>query len=185
MKTKRVKDLMVPLSEYATVSKDATLSDAVLALRKAQEKYDQSKYKHRAILIFDENNAIIGKVNFVSVLKGLEPQYDDMLSDTGPSHLGFTKEFQKKMLEQFNLWQDPLERLCEKASSVKVASFMTPPQPQEQIEGDATLDEAIHHLVMGHHQSLMVTEDSKIIGVLRLGDVFDVVADAVTACGID
>lgn len=185
MKNKRVKDLMVPLSQYAIVSKDATLSDAVSALREAQKNYDQSKYKHRAILIFDENNAIIGKVNFISVLKGLEPQYDDMLSDTGPSHLGFTKKFQKKMLEQFKLWQDPLERLCEKASNIKVSSFMTTPQPQEQIEGDSTLDEAIHHVVMGHHQSLMVTEGGKIVGVLRLADLYDVVADAVTACGIE
>lgn len=186
MKTKTVKDLMVPLSEYATVSKDATLCDAVLALREAQQNYEKSKYKHRAILIYDENNTIIGKVNFISVLKGLEPQYDDMLSDSGPSHLGFTKKFQQNMLQQFKLWQDPLERLCEKASNIKVSSFMTTPKPQEHIEAESTLDEAIHHLVMGHHQSLMVTNgDQKIIGVLRLADVFEVVADSVTACGCD
>lgn len=185
MKTKTVKELMVPLSEYATVSKDATLCDAVLALREAQKNYDQTKYRHRAILIFNEKNAIIGKVNFISILKGLEPQYESMLSDSGPSHLGFTKEFQKNMLQQFKLWQDPLERLCEKASSIKVESFMTTPQPHELIEADSSLDEAIHHLVVGHHQSMMVTEGTQIIGVLRLADVFDVVADAVTACGCD
>lgn len=185
MNTKKVKELMVPLSEYATVSKDATLCDAVLALREAQKNYDQSKYRHRAILIFDENNNIIGKVNFISILKGLEPQYEAMLSDSGPSHVGFTKKFQKNMLQQFKLWQDPLERLCEKASNIKVDSFMTIPEPHEHIEADSTLDEAIHHLVMGHHQSMMVTEGDKIIGVLRLADVFDVVADAVTACGFD
>ena len=45
-----VKDLMVPISEYATVAKGSTLFEAVLALEKAQEEYDHSKYHHRAVL---------------------------------------------------------------------------------------------------------------------------------------
>ena len=36
----RVKDLMVPLSEYATVSEDATLYEAVAELEKAQEEFN-------------------------------------------------------------------------------------------------------------------------------------------------
>jgi hypothetical protein len=35
MKSYQVKDLMVPLSEYATVTETATLFDAVKALREA------------------------------------------------------------------------------------------------------------------------------------------------------
>ena len=38
MKTKLVKDLMVPLSAYATVPEDATLSDAVAALEESHAK---------------------------------------------------------------------------------------------------------------------------------------------------
>ena len=56
----RVKELMVPLSEYATVPVGSTLFDAVLALEEAQEEFDHTKYKHRAILILDENNRVIG-----------------------------------------------------------------------------------------------------------------------------
>jgi hypothetical protein len=36
MNTQRTKDLMVPLDEYATVPKGATLGQAFLALEKAQ-----------------------------------------------------------------------------------------------------------------------------------------------------
>ena len=43
MKTKLVKDLMVPLSDYATVSEDATLNEAVLALKQSQDCFDQTK----------------------------------------------------------------------------------------------------------------------------------------------
>ena len=40
MKSHLVKDIMVPLSEYATVSENATLFEAVLALEAAQEKFE-------------------------------------------------------------------------------------------------------------------------------------------------
>ena len=60
MKTKTVNDLMVPLSEYATVSKNATLSEAVAAL-KASQKGNDNKYPHRAILIFDGKRAHRGE----------------------------------------------------------------------------------------------------------------------------
>ena len=49
MKSKQVKDIMVPLSEYATVSEDATLKEAVKALKKSQMDFDQARYRHRAI----------------------------------------------------------------------------------------------------------------------------------------
>jgi CBS domain-containing protein len=184
LKTILVKDVMVPLSEYATVSQDATLSEAVQALREAQASYDQSKYRHRAILIYDENNRIVGKVSFISILRGLEPKYDTMLSDKGPMHLGFTKTFQRAIIQQLRLWDDPLQDLCAKAASVKVKSFMATPGPDERIALDATLNEAIHFLVMGHHQSLIVVDGDEVVGLLRLTDVFDLVADAVSQCGI-
>jgi hypothetical protein len=37
---------------------------------------------------------------------------------------------------------------------------------------------------MGHHQSLLVTEGSSVVGVLRLTDVYEFVADAILACEI-
>jgi CBS domain containing-hemolysin-like protein len=55
LKNYRVKDLMVPISEYATVPEEATLYEAVLALEKAQEQYQHSLYSHRAVLILDKN----------------------------------------------------------------------------------------------------------------------------------
>jgi hypothetical protein len=184
VKAHKVVDLMVPLDEYATVSEDATLSDAVAALKKSQADFDPAKHRHRAILTYGEHKKIVGKVTYLSILRGLEPKYDQMLSDKGPAHVGFTRQFQKGMIEQLMLWQDPLERLCEKAAHVKVKSFMTALKDGEFIEAQANLNVAVHQLILGHHQSLMVMENSDVIGVLRLTDVFDMVAEAIMACAI-
>lgn len=182
MKAKLVRDLMVPLSEYATVSEDATLSEAVVALKQSQTNFDQAKYKHRAILIFDADHHIVGKVNLHAILKSLEPKYEEMFSDTGPSHMGFTRKYQKAMFESLKLWQDPLDQICEKAAQMKVKTFMSTPKESAMIEPDAPLGEAIHHLVLGHHQSLLVTKDNRVVGVLRLTDAFEVVCNAILAC---
>jgi len=182
VKTKMVKDLMVPLSEYATVLEGATLADTVAALKKSQAKFDQAKYRHRAVLVYDENNDIVGKVSMLSLLRGLEPKYDDMLSDKSHMQFGFTRNFQKTMIEQLKLWEAPLTHICEKATQIKVEALMTPPGEGEYIEIDATLDEAIHQFILNHHQSLLVTKDEKVVGTLRLTDVFEVVTDAVTEC---
>ncbi|MBW2204539.1 MAG: hypothetical protein JRF52_10705 [Deltaproteobacteria bacterium] len=42
----------------------------------------------------------------------------------------------------------------------------------EHVEADMALCEAVHMFVIGNHQSLLVTRDEKIIGVLRVADVF-------------
>ena len=182
MKSKLVKDLMVPLSEYATVSEDATLNEAVAALKQSQADFDQAKYRHRAILIFDADNKIVGKVNLHAILKALEPKYDDMFSDTSYTHVGFTRKYQKAMYESLKLWQDPMDQLCEKANQIKVKSFMVTPKESAMIEPDATLGQALHQLVLGHHQSLLVTEGEAVVGVLRLTDVYEVVSTTILAC---
>jgi CBS domain-containing protein len=183
MKNKRVRDIMVPLSEYATVSEDGTLKDAVAALKESQANYDRAKYRHRAILVYDKSNAIVGKVSLLSILRALEPKYDEMLSDRGPTHMGFTRKFQKAMFESLKLWQDPMEHVCRKAAEIKVKAFMTTPDENEMIGPDQELGEAIHQLVIGHHQSLLVTEAGKVVGILRLTDTFEAVAESILTCG--
>lgn len=182
MKTKLVKDLMVPAGEYAMVSQEATLSEAVEALKKAQAGFDKSRYKHRAILVYDEPEHFIGKIGLTDILRALEPKYDTMLDDKGSFQVGFTRNFQRSIIEQLKLWEDPLEHLCRKAAEIKVKSFVRPFGEGEIIELDANLDEAIHLLVLGCHQSLLVMEDQSIIGILRLTDVFEEVGNAITAC---
>ena len=151
-------------------------------MKKSQADFDQAKYKHRAILVLDNNNDIVGKVNFQCILKALEPKYEEMLSDSGPAHLGFTRKYQKAMIESFKLWQDPLDKLCEKAAQTKIKTFMVTPKENEMIEPDAPLGEGIHQLVLGHHQSLLVTKDRKVVGVLRLTDTVEVVSEAILEC---
>jgi CBS domain-containing protein len=183
LETKIVKDLMVPLSEYATVSKEATLSEAVMTLKEAQ-KVGESKYVHRAVLVYDKEKRIVGKLDMLSVLRALEPKYDEMLPRKKSYHLGLPLQLQKTMLEQLRLWDEPLDHICQKAVDKKVKNFMIEPTEGEHISQSASINEAIHQLVMGAYQSLLVTEGKKIIGILRLTDVFEEITNEIAACKI-
>ncbi len=182
MKSITVKDIMVPLSEYATVTKEATLGEAILALEKAQKKFDPLRHRHRAILVFDENNKIVGKISMLDVLRALEPKYGEIEDKEMLSRYGFSPQFLKSMLEQYSLWVGPLKDICSKAASLKVKNFMYTPSEGEYIEESITLGEAIHQFVMGHHHSLLVTKGDEILGILRLSDVFVAICDEIKVC---
>ena len=183
MKTRRVKDLMVPLVEYATVSEDASLYEAVLALEEAQKKFRQDAYKHRAILVLDKGGRVVGKLSQLDVIKGLEAGYKKMGDFKGISHTGFSTEFIKSMVDKYDLWQKPLEDICRRAPHIKVKDVMYTPTEGEYVPDEATLDQALHQLVVGHHQSLLVTKGGKqIVGILRLTDVFQEVCGMIKAC---
>lgn len=169
---------MVPLSEYATVTDDAMLSDALDALESAQKQFDKSKYHHRAILVCEKGSGkVIGKLSQLDVIRSLEPKYELFTENrafphSGTSHFGFSPRFMKDILEQYELWYEPIGDICKRADGQKVKDIMHTPSAGEFVKEDANLGQAIHQLVMGHHQSLLVTREEDIVGILRLTDVF-------------
>jgi len=186
VKSYSVKDLMVPLSEYATVTEDATLYEAVLSLEEAQENFEDkhTRYRHRAILMLDKGGNVLGKLSQLDVLRALEPKYQDMIQGRGSQRFGFTKQFMQSMLEDYSLFTSPLDDICRKAGEQPVKKFMHTPTEGEYVSEDASLEVAIHQLIMGQHQSLLVTRDEKIVGILRLTDVFAAVFHKMKECFI-
>lgn len=177
----KVMDMMVPLADYATVNQEASLYDAVLALQEAQAKFETCEYKHRAVLVLDDDGNVVGKLSQNDIIRGLEPGYQK-IGDGMLTHYGLNREFILSMMSSHNLWSGKLDNICNSASSIKVKDIMYTPADGEYVDSNATLDEAVHQLVIGHHQSLLVTSKGKAIGVLRLTDVFSEIASAVLAC---
>lgn len=180
MSTLLVKDVMVPVSEYATVSEDDTLYDAILALEKAQAAFDQNRYRHRAILVYDGNGKIIGKVSQLDILRALEPKYEQI--GVPRARYPFTPNFMKSLFSQYDLWNKPLDDICKKAGQNRVKEFVGSFNEGELVEEEASLNEAIHMLVVGQLQSLLVKREDEVVGILRLTDVFNEVFKMVKTC---
>ena len=173
MKTTVVKTLMVPLSEYATVRLSATLAEAVAALSRAQECFGRSRYPHRAVLVMDEADQVVGKIGLTHVLKALEPKYFEELQIGGDLGIHRLSNYiLKTMVDKYELFNDPFDEACRRAAQLPILKVMHRPRADEFIDQDGSLGEAIHRLVMGCHQSLLVRDGGRVIGVLRLTDVF-------------
>lgn len=181
----QVRDLMIPMAEYATVDEEATLYEAVTALEKAQMEFDSTRYRHRAVLILDKAGSVVGKLSQLDVLRALEPKYMEMEESGSAKRYGLSKTFIKSLIETYQLWDSPLSDICRKACTIKIAKYMRKPTEGEYVEEEASLDVAIHQLVIGQQQSLLVTRGGKIVGVLRLTDVFAAVFHAMKECAID
>jgi CBS domain-containing protein len=184
VKSYSVKELMVPLSEYATVTEDATLYDAVLALEEAQENFEDkhTRYRHRAILILDKDGRVVGKLSQLDVLKALEPKYQEMVEGDESRRLGISTGWMKSVFEDYKLFANPLDDICRKAGEQPVKQFMYTPTEGEYVSEDTSLEAAIHQLIMGQSQSLLVTRGDKIVGILRLTDVFAAVFHKMKEC---
>lgn len=182
METTKVKDLMVTLQDYVTISEDATIFEAVLALEEAQKRMSEHLFPHRAVLVCNKNNKVVGKLTQWDILKSLEPKYRTIRELKGVSGFGLSADYVRSMIDTYDLWKAPLSDLCRKAIEVKVGSVVSAPMDHELIDEDATLDRAVHELIMGRHQSLLVTAKGEIVGILRLVDVYRVVTDIMKAC---
>ena len=184
MKSYKVKEMMIPLAEYATVTEDANLLEAVMALDRAQAGFDQKGYRHRAILVLDQSGHIVGKVSQHDILIALELNYKKIAEKEKGAldRFGLSKMFIKYAMKEYNLWDKPLDQLCNKAVHRNVKEFMYTPTEGEFIDENDTLNKAVHKLIIGKHHSLLVTRRGKIAGVLRLSDVFEKITSALKEC---
>jgi len=176
MENHSVKDLMIPISEYATVVLGTSLADALDALEKSQKAHTANKYQHRAILVLDDNGDIVGKIGQLRALKAIEPRYDfnDKIQEL--KKYNFSEEYISQIRDRYRSEEPILDKEALKIiARKKVEEFMQKPKAGSFVSEQSTLDTAVHKLAAGRLQSLLVTRNKKIVGVLRMADVFSVV----------
>ena len=172
MKQFTVKDLMVPISEYATVPEGSTVLEAVAALEKAQEVFAHTRYSHRAVLILGKDNRVVGKLSQFDFLRSLEPEGVHAGSLTDIDKFGFSAKAAALQREQYRLQEIPLEDIFQDAAKLKVEEFMQTPSESEYVDAKTSLHTAIHQMITDPNLSLLVLEKKEIVGVLRLSDIF-------------
>ena len=189
MKTIKVKDLMTKISDYPTVPTHAKLRDALVAMEKAEKRFEQKGDKPRAVLVLDEHERVVGKLTGWDVLRALEPKYKSIGDEGTVRNYGLNATFLKSMVNIYGLLQGPLDRTCGQVANIEVSEIMTSldekalrQHEKQLVEEDANLNEAIHLFVMGDHLSLFVRRGEEIVGVLRLVDVCNIICEAIKRC---
>jgi CBS domain-containing protein len=173
-----VRDFMLTLDEYAVVSEDATVVEALRKLEASQKHLPGGRHPHRAVLVKNAEGKIVGKVGHLAFLRALEPRFDDISDAAAESISGMGKQFMNSIMDDLSLWDQGLSSYITRAKELRLKQFMHP--VQEHVDANAPLREAIHKLVEYQTLSLLVTSADRIVGVLRLSDVFHVVSKVIT-----
>lgn len=177
---KTVRELMLSLAEYATISAEATVKEALVALSKAQMGLTYDRHHHRAVLALDEHGDVVGKLTYWSILRALEPRFFGAQDEEMLARSGLNPDFIDEVLarsERVYKRRPALRALCAEAGRVMVRDAMVP--VTESIDESAPLTDAIRMLVLGHWQSVLVRRAGRVVGILRLADVFEEVADLI------
>lgn len=174
MPLERARDIMTPLDQYAVVDESATIVEALEELERAQGLVPEGRAPHRAVLVRGANGEIVGKLGHHGFLAALEPRYLEGRKSQTISRQGYPEEFFHSMLEQMPLWQDNFDTYVRRAMRTKVTEVMHP--ISEDIDIDAPIGEVIHQIITCGALSLLVTERGKAVGMLRLSDLFTIVA---------
>jgi CBS domain containing-hemolysin-like protein len=171
MKDIQVKEVMIPISNYVTVKKASSLIEVIQALEMARKS--ENERAHRDAIVVNENGSFIGKVTMMDIFRALEPNFKKIAPEKTKGVL--TRKFVMDAVRDFNLWLEPMENICQRGEKMRVADVMHAPEEVEYIKESDTLEKALAEFVMGVHQPLIVKKGDEVTGVLRFGDLFEIV----------
>ncbi len=175
--TKKVKDLLVPLSEYAVTSPDKTLREAVPALRKLYCQVEDGKCTeagHRNILVIDHAGKLVGILDFKCILKVLIPEVVGSLTERLES-MEVSIAFAQADLPELDEARSGFVARVLKNAEIKVRDVML--RIRGTIDAESDLMDALKLIFKNKITVLPVYEGGNVIGVLRESDLFLAVAD--------
>lgn len=177
MKSKQLNELMIPISEYATIHDDADMAEAFRAFENETKRFGDAPYRHLSLIVIDDNNHVVGRLSQVDMMRALEPKYKEIGESRWIGRTMLSKKVLETLNDKFQFWEQPLDKLFQAVGNSKVKAYMQKPTEGEFVSENDTLNVAIHRIVMGHHHSLLVVRDKEIVGVLRSTDLFNTLYD--------
>lgn len=166
----QVKDLMVPIQEYAKVDQEANLYDALLALETAQSKLSKGKAPHRAVLVENESGELVGNIGRLVFVKALGSEFGTLKTKEAMNRAGISQESISTVMGHMRFFQGNMATLRDRAKAIKAKDVMHP--VGESIDERASIQDAIDMFGTWQTLSILVKRGDVVVGVLRLSDLF-------------
>jgi len=173
----KVRERMIPISNYSTVTLDATLQEAVLSLRKSYCELESGMCTEagpRTVLVLDEKGNLAGILDFRSFLKTLIPELAGGLS-AKLAALGVSMTFAQADASNLDESRLGFNARVVKNAETSVRDIML--KIRGTIDADASLMDGLKEIFRNKISVLPVCESDKLVGVLRDTDLFLAVTD--------
>ncbi|MDP2168965.1 MAG: CBS domain-containing protein [Rhodocyclaceae bacterium] len=163
--TGTTRELLIPLADFPHVRSDLSLRDVFAkmhALSGTAELF-------RNVLVVDDKDRLIGILGLKNLLNALLPEYLKTAS-----HFEGAGEDLSSLAA---LWQDDCEEACRSAHKIIVKDHVTPVSATIKIDDPLTI--AVFLFATTPANILPVMDNKRLVGVLRLVDLFDEVTSEV------
>lgn len=159
---------MIPVDQYPHVAASAPLAEAFAAIRRGMGQPARTGF--RRLLIIDEAGRLVGTAGMAELLRGLEP---DMLQATPEGVAqGFATPFTGESDVALELyWERIFAAGMPAVPTATVASVARP--IQFTLAPHDSLGRALHRMLHNDRKMLPVVADERVLGVIRLVDIFD------------
>jgi len=161
---KNVAGIMIPISDYTTISGNSTIFGAIYKLKDSfAPRMPTSRILetgHRSLIVMDEKGRIEGVVAIIDLLEAIMPAY---LSAPKPS-MADTLEYSPMF------WIGMFSREVSALDNKKIEEVMS--EAPMTVALDASLMEASYRMVKNNQRRLVVMDNQTVAGVIREQDLF-------------
>nr|WP_319494773.1 response regulator [uncultured Desulfobacter sp.] len=159
-----VDSAMIPLSAYTTIDEDATIAEAVQALKASFVTLPTSdlimETGHRSILVMNNTRQIQGILTIRDLMEQILPGYLTSSKPATADSIQYSPMF----------WRGMFTSAVEQIRNLTISQIMSP--APVSIDAESTLMEAAWIMVDQNQRRLIVTEKGKPTGVIREQDLF-------------
>ena len=167
----KAKDLMVPLEQYPIVESTASIMDAVIRLDESRRNTEAGKQPYQAVLVADSHGRIVGKLGQLALLKATEPRGQVSRDHDALERAGVSDAIMETAMEHYRTLQSDLSEKWAVAAEAPVSSVMAP--FEEHLDVNTPIREIVHKILQWQTLSVLVTENEKPVGLVRLSDLCD------------
>ena len=164
-----VKDLIVPLDQYPHVGSEEPVHNAVAQLF-SHSVNDGNKLLFDELLVINSNNQLVGRLT----IQGILTCYFPTLFTSGQQKIFAGK--QEVFTDLAILLEDRFQSECKRQGTKPVSQFMVP--PHKSVKTDLHPLHAAEIMMEEKVTSLPAVENQALIGVIRLTDVFRMLASS-------
>ena len=163
--TKKVKEIMVKLTDYPHIPYWMTVRDAIAMIHSV---YDEKLGlgESRMVLVFDESYQLLGILRLKNLLAGVEPKF--LRKDNKSPYQGLTHDDYASLSA---LVEGTFSEKCKEEAKKPVSEVMMP--IKVTVEANDSIVKAAFVMLQAGFNLIPVMDGEKVAGVLRMSDVFN------------
>jgi len=169
---KQVRDIMIHISDYTTITEDKTIKEAIIHLMQSFENVISSskllKTGHRSILVFDqENKELKGILSILDLIGAIRPAYLKMPKPSMADSIQYSPMF----------WSGLFTSQVKHLANTRVREIMSEEIPY--VQEDINLMELADIMFRKQIRRMIVVKDEDIVGVVREQELFFEIANTI------